>query len=51
MIRNIMQNITNAVGTVLVSLIAEVFSDWMNMTMGMLLKHEGSILAVILNGM
>ena len=39
-----------AVGTVVVLLAAVFFSDWMNMSIGMLV-HEGSILVVILNGM
>ncbi|HLR92305.1 MAG TPA: HAD-IC family P-type ATPase, partial [Atopostipes sp.] len=48
--RNMMQNIVIAVGTVLVLLASVFFSDWMNMSIGMLV-HEGSILVVILNGM
>ena len=47
---NMKQNIVIAVGTVLVLLAAVFFSDWMNMSIGMLV-HEGSILVVILNGM
>ena len=47
---NMKQNIVIAVGTVLVLLSAVFFSDWMNMSIGMLV-HEGSILVVILNGM
>ena len=47
---NMMQNIVIAVGTVVVLLAAVFFSDWMNMSIGMLV-HEGSILVVILNGM
>ena len=47
---NMKQNIAIAVGTVLVLLAAVFFSDWMNMSIGMLV-HEGSILVVILNGM
>ena len=47
---NMKQNIFIAVGTVLVLLAAVFFSDWMNMSIGMLV-HEGSILVVILNGM
>ncbi len=47
---NMTQNIVIAVGTVLVLLAAVFFSDWMNMSIGMLV-HEGSILVVILNGM
>ena len=48
--RNMIQNIFIAVGVVLVLLASLLFSDWMNMSIGMLV-HEGSILAVILNGM
>jgi Cd2+/Zn2+-exporting ATPase len=48
--RNMRQNIVIAVGVVLVLFYALFFSSWMNMSMGMLV-HEGSILAVILNGM
>lgn len=48
--RNMKQNIFIAVGVVLVLLAGLLFSDWMNMSIGMLV-HEGSILAVILNGM
>lgn len=48
--RNMMQNILIAVGLVLVLLASVLFSDWMNMSIGMLV-HEGSILVVILNGM
>lgn len=48
--RNMYQNIFLAVGVVLVLLVSLFFSDWMNMSIGMLV-HEGSILAVILNGM
>lgn len=47
---NMMQNIVIAVGTVLILLTAVFFSDWMNMSIGMLV-HEGSILVVIFNGM
>ena len=47
---NMMQNIIIAVGTVIVLLLAVFFSDWMNMSIGMLV-HEGSILVVIFNGM
>ena len=47
---NMKQNIVIAVGTVLVLLAAVFISDWMNMSIGMLV-HEGSILVVILNGM
>ncbi|MBA2133676.1 heavy metal translocating P-type ATPase [Capillibacterium thermochitinicola] len=48
--RNMKQNILIAVAVVLVLLASLLFSDWMNMSIGMLV-HEGSILAVILNGM
>ena len=48
--RNMKQNIFIAVGVVLVLLASVLFSDWMNMSIGMLV-HEGSILVVILNGM
>lgn len=48
--RNMVQNIVIAVGVVLVLLTALLFSDWMNMSIGMLV-HEASILVVILNGM
>ena len=47
---NMKQNIFIAVGVVLVLLASVLFSEWMNMSIGMLV-HEGSILAVILNGM
>lgn len=49
-VRNMWQNILLAVGVVLLLLLAVFFSDWMNMSIGMLV-HEGSILLVILNGM
>lgn len=48
--RNMRQNIFIAVGVVLFLLINVFFSEWMNMSFGMLL-HEASILIVILNGM
>ncbi len=48
--RNMRQNIFIAVGVVIVLLISLLFSEWMNMSIGMLV-HEGSILVVILNGM
>jgi len=48
--RNMKQNILIAVGVVFVLLASVLFSDWMNMSIGMLV-HEGSILVVILNGM
>jgi len=47
---NMRQNIIIAVGVVLVLLASVFFSEWMNMSIGMLV-HEGSILVVILNGM
>lgn len=47
---NMRQNIFIAVGVVLVLLASVFFSEWMNMSIGMLV-HEGSILVVILNGM
>src|SRR5690554_5536729 len=48
--RNMLQNIIIAVGVVLFLLASVFFSEWMNMSIGMLV-HEGSILVVILNGM
>jgi Cd2+/Zn2+-exporting ATPase len=48
--RNMKQNIVIAVGVVLILLAALLFSNWMNMTIGMLV-HELSILVVIFNGM
>lgn len=48
--RNMVQNIVIAVGVVLFLLASVFFSEWMNMSIGMLV-HEGSILIVILNGM
>lgn len=48
--RNMLQNIMIAVGVVLVLLASVFFSEWMNMSIGMLV-HEASILVVILNGM
>jgi len=48
--RNMRQNIIIAVGVVLFLLASVFFSEWMNMSIGMLV-HEGSILVVILNGM
>lgn len=48
--RNMKQNIFIAVGVVLVLLASVFFSEWMNMSIGMLV-HEGSILVVIFNGM
>lgn len=47
---NMVQNIVIAIGVVLTLLTAVFFSEWMNMSIGMLV-HEGSILVVILNGM
>ena len=47
---NMRQNIAIAVGVVLVLLVSVFFSEWMNMSIGMLV-HEASILVVILNGM
>jgi Cd2+/Zn2+-exporting ATPase len=44
------QNIAIAVGVVLFLLAGLFFSEWMNMSIGMLV-HEASILVVILNGM
>ncbi|MHC1787174.1 MAG: heavy metal translocating P-type ATPase [Christensenellales bacterium] len=48
--RNMRQNILISLGVVLFLLAGVFFSDWMNMSIGMLV-HEGSILLVILNGM
>lgn len=48
--RNMLQNIIIAVGVVLFLLANVFFSQWMNMSIGMLV-HEASILVVILNGM
>lgn len=48
--RNMKQNIFIALGVVLVLLAGLLFSEWVNMSIGMLV-HEASILAVILNGM
>ena len=47
---NMVQNIVIALGVVIFLLLGVFFSDWMNMSIGMLV-HEGSILVVILNGM
>ena len=47
---NMKQNILIAVGVVLVLLASLLFSEWMNMSIGMLV-HEASILVVIFNGM
>ena len=49
-VSNMRQNIFIAIGVVLVLLASVFFSEWMNMSIGMLV-HEGSILVVILNGM
>lgn len=48
--RNMRQNVVIAIGVVLFLLAGVFFSEWMNMSIGMLV-HEGSILVVILNGM
>ena len=48
--RNMLQNILIAVGVVLFLLASVLFTEWMKMSIGMLL-HEGSILVVIFNGM
>ena len=47
---NMRQNIFIAIAVVLVLLASVFLSEWMNMSIGMLV-HEGSILVVILNGM
>ncbi|OJF91851.1 heavy metal translocating P-type ATPase [Alkalibacterium sp. 20] len=47
---NMIQNIVLAVGVVLILLASVFFSEWMNMSIGMLV-HEGSILVVIFNAM
>ncbi|KAF1083742.1 putative cadmium-transporting ATPase [Sporotomaculum syntrophicum] len=47
---NMRQNIVIAVGVVIILLASLIFSEWMNMSIGML-AHELSILVVILNGM
>jgi Cd2+/Zn2+-exporting ATPase len=47
---NMRQNIAIAVGVVVVLLASVFLSEWMNMSIGMLV-HEASILVVILNGM
>jgi Cd2+/Zn2+-exporting ATPase len=47
---NMKQNIVIAVGVVLVLFTGLLFSEWVNMSIGMLV-HELSILVVILNGM
>ena len=48
--RNMVQNIAIAVGVVIILLMSVLFSEWMNMSIGMLV-HEASILVVIVNGM
>lgn len=48
--RNMRQNIVIAVGVVLILFAGLLFSNWVNMSIGMLV-HELSILVVILNGM
>lgn len=48
--RNMLQNIIIAVGVVIILLTGLFFSDWVSMSVGMLV-HEASILVVILNGM
>ncbi len=47
---NMRQNIIIAVGVVVILLASVFFTEWMNMSIGML-AHEASILVVILNGM
>jgi len=47
---NMRQNIVIAVGVVIILLASLIFSEWMNMSIGMF-AHELSILVVILNGM
>lgn len=49
-VRNMRQNIFIAVAVVIFLLFSLFFSEWMNMSIGMLV-HEASILVVILNGM
>lgn len=46
---NMRQNIAIAIGVVLFLLASVFFSEWMNMSIGMLV-HEASILVVIVNG-
>ncbi|UXR74748.1 heavy metal translocating P-type ATPase [Staphylococcus sp. IVB6238] len=48
--RNMIQNIVIALLVVVVLLLSIIFSNWMNMAIGMFV-HEASILVVILNGM
>lgn len=47
--RNMKQNITIAIGVVVILFAGLLFSDWMSMSIGML-AHELSIFVVILNG-
>lgn len=47
---NMIQNIVIAIGVVIALVGMLFFTDWMNMSLGMLV-HEGSILVVILNAM
>ncbi|MDO5457624.1 MAG: heavy metal translocating P-type ATPase [Atopococcus tabaci] len=47
---NMIQNIVIAIGVVIALVAMLFFTDWMNMSLGMLV-HEGSILVVILNAM
>jgi len=46
---NMKQNIVIAIGVVVILFAGLLFSDWMNMSIGML-AHEASIFVVILNG-
>ncbi|NLB32694.1 MAG: heavy metal translocating P-type ATPase, partial [Tissierellia bacterium] len=48
--RNMKQNIAIALGVVVLLLAGVLFSEWVSMSIGMLV-HEASILVVILNGM
>lgn len=48
--RNMIQNIVIALLVVVILLLSILFSNWMNMAIGMFV-HEASILVVILNGM
>ncbi|MCT3074105.1 cation-transporting P-type ATPase, partial [Leuconostoc citreum] len=47
---NMRQNMLIAVGVVIILLVSLIFSEWMSMSIGMLV-HEASILVVILNAM
>lgn len=49
-VNNIIQNITIAIGVVIVLITSLLYGNWLNMSIGMLI-HELSILVVILNGM